>query len=167
MNRNFSIVKLEDLSGEHASFYTIKFEDDDNTLFENFLSENQHNFEEEVIEILDDISIMADKTGCDDGFFKLKEGNISDGVCALYDRDESNLRLYCIKYGRIIVVLGGGGEKPKGMHALQESEKLTEENELVRKISGAITQALIDGVIEWCEEGMNLLCDDSPIVLEF
>ncbi|MBK6979124.1 MAG: hypothetical protein IPH28_20170 [Cytophagaceae bacterium] len=60
---------------------------------------------------------------------------MGDGVCALYDDPDRNLRLYCIRYGKQIVVLGGGGHKPKTIRALQEDEKLKQENYLIRNIS--------------------------------
>lgn len=74
-------------------------------------------------------------------FFKEKEGGPGDGVCALYD-EESKLRLYCIKYGTQLVVVGGGGPKPKTVRAFQEDEKLKEENYLLREISKQITEKI-------------------------
>ena len=58
-----------------------------------------------------------------------------DQVCALYDEDEKKLRLYCIRLGAQILILGGGGHKPSDTRALQETPKLEIENEFVRKIS--------------------------------
>ncbi len=38
----------------------------------------------------------------------------------------SNLRLYCIRLGSAVVILGGGGHKPKTIRTLQDDTKLTE-----------------------------------------
>jgi hypothetical protein len=63
--------------------------------------------------------------------------------------DESNLRLYCIRYGHVTLVLGGGGCKPKNIRALQEDPKLESENYLLRKISGILTEAIKDKELQW------------------
>ena len=47
--------------------------------------------------------------------------------------------MYCIKYGDGIIVLGGGGFKPKSIRSLQENLKLKRENYLLRAISKQIT----------------------------
>jgi hypothetical protein len=52
--------------------------------------------------------------------------------------------LYCIRYGNDIVILGGGGFKPKTIRALQEDKKLEAENYFLRDLSKEITQRLKD-----------------------
>jgi hypothetical protein len=73
----------------------------------------------------------------------------------LYDSPNSNLRLYCIRYGTQIVLLGNGGYKPKTIKSLQEDEKLTEENYLLRKLSKEITQKLKEKDITIINEGKD------------
>ena len=53
-----------------------------------------------------------------------------------------NFRLYCIRYGTSIIILGGGGYKPDTIKALQENEKLTKENYLLRQIAKEINQRI-------------------------
>ena len=158
------IVKV--LPGKLATFYSVKLDGENNTLFEKFIGENKAKYPLELANIGDRIKAMANKTGARDQFFKLNEGKPGDGVCALYDDPGKNLRLYCIKYGSVAVLLGSGGEKLKSIKALQESEKLTEENDLLRAISKAITQALKDDALWWSENGMDLLSDENPIIIE-
>lgn len=158
----FEIVKI--LSGEFANFYTVRFEDEDNNLFENFILENKDNFAKELSEIKTRMQVMARKTGAREQFFKLNEGNPGDGVCALYDNPGKNLRLYCIRYGSVAVILGNGGQKPKTIKALQESEKLTIENKLTRKISKAIDKARKDGLLEWSRDGMEIYIEDGTFI---
>ena len=69
---------------------------------------------------------------------------------------DSKLRLYCIRYGNVAVILGGGGEKPKEMRAWQESDKLTEEASRMIEVSKAIMARLKSGEIEWSRDGMGL-----------
>jgi hypothetical protein len=159
------IVKIR--SGEQASFFTVRIQGEQYTLFEQFIIENKTKYPNELNYISDRIKAMASTTGTREQFFKMDEGNPGDGVCAMYDVPEKNLRLYCIRYGCVSVILGGGGEKPKDMKALQESEKLTEENYLLRRISSGISKAMKDGLIDWSEVGMDLISDElDPIIIE-
>ncbi|MBA3664408.1 MAG: hypothetical protein H0W61_09395 [Bacteroidetes bacterium] len=58
-----------------------------------------------------------------------------DLVCALHDLDESKLRLYCIRFGSIAVIIGGGGTKPEGTKAWQDKDDLKGAAELMIKVS--------------------------------
>lgn len=158
------IVKIR--TGGQASFFTVRIIEDF-TLFEKFIIENKTKYPDELNYISDQIRAMASATGAREQFFKMDEGFPGDGVCALYDLPGKNLRLYCIRYGSVSVILGGGGEKPKGMKALQESVKLTDENYFLRRVSSGITKALKNGLISWSEDGMDLLSDElDPIIIE-
>ncbi len=78
-------------------------------------------------------------------------------VCALYDLPHSNLRLYCVRLGSSIIILGGGGPKSKNIRALQEDPKLTSENYLIRSISNMIHLQTKDREIYWSKNEMELL----------
>jgi hypothetical protein len=41
----------------------------------------------------------------------MNEGKYGDGVSALFDKPKYKLRLYCIRYGTQIIIVGWGGEK--------------------------------------------------------
>ena len=140
---NCEIVKLEEFSGSQASVYSIYIEEEEMTLYDRFVIENKEQFLAEINDINKRL-INIGKIGARENFFKLKEGNPSDGVCALYDNPNSNLRLYCIRYGTSIVLIGGGGYKPKTISALQEDKKLTEENYFLRELSKEIKQRMLN-----------------------
>ncbi|MGQ0826953.1 MAG: hypothetical protein ACT4ON_01030 [Bacteroidota bacterium] len=159
----FEIIKI--LSGEFTNFYTIRFDGEDHNLFEKFIIENKSKFPNELSDINNRIQVMAKTTGAREQYFKLNEGKPGDGVCALYDQPDKHLRLYCVRYGSVAVILGNGGEKPPGMIKLQESPKLTKENELLRKISKAIDKAQKDGLVEWSKDGMEISVDGTFIDL--
>jgi len=55
----------------------------------------------------------------------------------------------------LLVILGGGGYKPKGMAAFQEDEKLLNENYFLRRLSSAIKQRMADGEISFTEDYMD------------
>ena len=88
--------------------------------------------------------------------FKENEGRLGDLVCALYDCPHSNLRLYCVRLGSTIVILGGGGHKPKTIRALQEDTKLTQENNIVRTISKQIGFLTKERELFWSKNEMEL-----------
>jgi len=143
------LIKIKELSGNKASIYSVIIDKDDTTLFEKFINENFDSHLSEIKNIIQRLKIIGTKTGAREHFFKLHEGVTGDGVCALYDDPDKNLRLYCIRYGTLIVVLGGGGPKTKDMRAFQESEKLSDENYLMRAISEKITEKITDKEIRF------------------
>lgn len=138
------LIKIDELSGNKASIYSVIIEEKDVSLFDAFIDENFDLHSSEITNITQRLKTIGTKTGAREQFFKLNEGFPGDGVCALYDDPEKKLRLYCIRYGTMIIILGGGGPKPKNLKALQESKKLTEENYLMRAISRKITEKIKD-----------------------
>lgn len=92
----YKIVKIDNLIGEYASIYSIFDTDEEKTLFEIFVKENNSLFLSELNDIVKRLKVIGTKTGAREHFFKLNEGEPGDGVSALYDNPESNLRLYKI-----------------------------------------------------------------------
>ncbi len=158
----FEIVELDNLSGPEATIYSVIIDDDSETLFDKFLNENKTTFKEELVTIIAILDEIAQRNGARRSYFKENEGKLGDLVCALYDTPLSNLRLYCIRFGTTVIILGGGGYKPKNIRALQEDDKLTKENYLLRQISALIYQKMKEGEIFWENEmelGGNLIID--------
>lgn len=94
---NFEIQAITELTGNGATIYTVILEGKEQTSFESFLNENEADYPEEVEDIVKRLYTIGKETGARDTFFKLDEGKPGDGVCALYDRPDSSLRLYCIR----------------------------------------------------------------------
>ena len=160
----FEIVELEDFSGPQATIYSVKVNDDEDTLFEKFLAENKDRFESEIYDILERIDLIGFEHGARRRYFKENEGGLGDLVCALYDNPNANLRLYCIRMGSAVIILGGGGHKPKTVRALQEDPKLTHENYLLRDISKQLGLKMKEGEIFWINDyelGGNLIIDND------
>lgn len=153
-----SLKRLDKLSGKKATVYSVQF-DDGTDLFDQFLNENSAEYENDVKNILQRIRTISRKTGAQEHFFKTKEGNPGDGVCALYDTPEKQLRLYCIRMGNAVIILGGGGPKSKEIRALQEDPKLKHENYLLRDISKEITDKMRSGKIRFSDDELELLGD--------
>ena len=152
----FEIVKLNQFNGNKCSVYSIFVDDELETMFGHFLNENKNSFKSEIINILERIKTINSVTGARESYFKLHEGNPSDGICALYDIPDSNLRLYCIRYGNSLIILGGGGEKQKSIKALQEVDKLRNENYLLREISAQITKRIKEKAISFSDDGTEI-----------
>lgn len=161
------IVKISRFSGREASIYTIQIADDNGefqeTLLDNFINENKILYLSELKDIFVRLNTIGKHTGARESFFKLKEGKPGDGVCALYDSPDRKLRLYCIRYGTELVVLGGGG--PKKVRALQDDKKLQDENYFLRWISDKITECRNNGDISFTSDYMdfegNLTIDEE------
>lgn len=141
------LVKIPDLSGKEASFYSVIINDELDSLFDQFIKENKNSFLSELKNIIKRLNTIGHKTGAREGFFKLHEGSLGDGVCALYDEPDKMLRLYCIRYAKQLVILGGGG--PKKVKTYQEDEKLLEENQFLQWLSHQIKESMSEGQIEF------------------
>ena len=153
----FTLIKQDTLSGSQAGIYSVKLDEEDETLLERFVRENQIAFADEVTDILLTLKTIGHATGAREKFFKPKEGKPGDGIEALYDPDRSHLRLYCIRNGRVAVIVGGGGVKNKAIRAWQEDARLSAENKLLQLVSKTMTKALLAQDLQWSQDGTDLL----------
>ena len=151
------LKKIEKLSGYKASVYSVYVDDDQETLLEKFIRENLISFKDETKDIIRRLKTMGHKTGAREHYFKLDEGKPADGVCALYDDPDSKLRLYCIRYGTQIIVIGNGGPKSKNIRAFQEDGKLKKENYFLRWLSQQITNRIREGEIYYSDDYMDFI----------
>ena len=153
------LVKIRALSGRGCQIYSIIEDGDGKSLFEHFVEENIELHNEETQDIYNRLRYIGKEGGAREQFFKMDEGSLGDGVCALYDNPDKKLRLYCIRYGSVAVVLGGGGEKT--VRAWQDNAKLSEEATKMIKISELIAKAVKDKDIEFSGNGF---AEDNIII---
>ena len=151
----FELVKLAGFSNDEVSVYTLLNCETGISLFQSFIQENQHEFPDEVKDIAKRI-LSFKEVGARENFFKINEGKPGDGVCALYDDEKSNLRLYCIRYGTVLVVLGSGGHKPKTTRRLQETKKLEDENQIMRNLSAEIEKRRRNGDLSFSKDFLEI-----------
>ena len=144
------------MSGSETTIYSVIVGGDNITLFEYFIKENIIAYKNEVINILNRLETIGKTTGAREIFFKHKEGKPGNGVCALYDVPDSKLRLYSIRYGKPVIILGGGGPKPLIIQAWQNDPKLKLEAEEIIKISALIFQLLSSNDLQWSKDGFHL-----------
>jgi len=143
---------MQAYSGSEAKVYSLIPMGEDDTLFEKFVDAYKVEFKNEVKDIIKTIYQMGHTTGARSSFFKQHEGKYGDFVCALFDVPEKNLRLYCIRFGMVAVILGGGGEKAKGVRAWQDDEKLSKEANQMIEYSKDILQRIDDGDLYWSKD---------------
>lgn len=148
------LVRLSMCSGEMTSTYSI-LEDDKTTRFQKFLIEWHKDYEDKLLSFARTLRSISNSTGATDNFFKLNEGlSNEDLVCALYDEPEKEMRLYCIKFSEKILVIGGGGPKPKHIKRWQDDLKLTKEVTFMMDMSEIIRKKLMLGSLSYSENEM-------------
>ena len=155
MAPEFEIIRLTKFSGNKTTIYAIKPLGEKITLFSKFVNTYEILFKSEIVEIYKRLNVIGKTTGAREQFFILNEGELGDGVCALHD-DDKKLRLYCIRYGMCLIILGGGGYKSKNLRAFQEDEKLKTENYFMREISKMISKRIRNREIMFIEDGKEL-----------
>lgn len=134
------LIKISDFSGDKAHLYSVIVDDDEVSLFEQFVAENIETHRKEVMDILMRLQAMSSDYGARENYFKLNEGKPGDGVAAVYDLPSKNLRLYCIRYGSEAVILGNGGLKKKSIRAYQEDTSLGKKADCMIDISRLICE---------------------------
>jgi hypothetical protein len=155
MKFDFQIVKIPQLSGSRATFYTAYLPDEGTTLFDQFLTENRSTHLAELQKVLDEIKAMATRTGARIDFFKKYEGvKIGEGVYALFSK---KLRLYCFRIDNCVVILGGGGWKE--VAKWQDDPKLTDEVSRIRFIASQIDNRIRERDIRRSNDDMHLIGD--------
>lgn len=119
---NFDIVEIKELSGKGAHIYTIRIQGASRTLLDEFFEENR-DYADELRHIANRLNVMGHDTGCRWDFFKHYEGKPGDGVSALAVK-KGRLRLYCMYFNDVMVILGSGGYKSSNTRSYQETPAL-------------------------------------------
>ena len=105
---------LRTFSENKASVYSIATEEIEGTLFDRFLVAYKSLYLENVLDILGRLRSIGE-VGAKEHYFKMDEGlHTDDLVCALFDLPDKNLRLYCIRLYKHIVIVGMEGLKMCG-----------------------------------------------------
>ena len=139
----FRVVEIEELSGPACKIYSIAYDGNgDDTLFDEFLDRLDEEYPNEVDEIWAKLLFMGKEGGARIQFFRENEGEPGDGVVALLKESGYPLRLYAIKYGTILLILGSGGYKDPKISAWQEDEILTKHAQEMIRISAKITERI-------------------------
>lgn len=155
----FELKEISHLSGSCCRIYSVVEDGDEFSLFERFMLDNYDSHSQELKSINRRLQFMGRSGGARSHFFKDKEGVPGDGVSALYDDPDRKLRLYCIRYGDIAIILGGGGAKRT--RAWQDDPKLKSQAEKMIKISKIVTEAIKERDTKLTESGFTELNFES------
>ncbi len=150
----YELVEIEELSGSKATIYSVLLDGDDLTLFDHFVEEYGISHKAAIKDLIARLQVIGSMTGAREQFFKHFEGRPGDGVCALCDSDNRELRLFCVRYGNVAIILGGGGVKD--VRAWQDDPKLSKEAHRMIEVSDEILAKLQSGAIWWSADGTQL-----------
>ena len=120
-------------------------------------------YPEEVDELWARLVFMGREGGARLRFFRENEGKPGDGVVALLKDVGYSLRLYAIRYGTVLLILGSGGYKSAETAAWQDDEILRKHASEMIRISALITERIKDKEITICPDGSltgNLYFED-------
>jgi hypothetical protein len=151
---NYEIVPLDEFSGFKATIYSILPKGTELTLFDNFVEEFSIEFKDEILSIAYLLEDMGHKYGVRENFVKLNEGKPGDGIVAIYDNPDKNLRIYGIRFGLGIIILGTGGQKKT--KTWQQDEKLENAMTTLMKISNSINERIQNKEIIFSADGTYL-----------
>lgn len=153
------LKKVERLTGVACTIYSIYVEEWEETLFDRFLRENRSSFKNELKDIVSRLQTIGHEEGYREAYFKVEEGSPWDGVCALYDTPSKRLRLYCIQFGKEILIVGGGGEKSEETRALEEDPTLNYYHTLMQSASAELYQKIRERELRFSTGGDYFLGD--------
>ncbi|MBS1552100.1 MAG: hypothetical protein JST15_08545 [Bacteroidetes bacterium] len=103
---------------DKSSFYSIKLLSKSKSEAEEFFEKFEDIEKRKIDTLFSNIENMAHRRGVIESLFK-EESKIDDNIFCLKSED---LRLYCLKYSKVAVILGGGDYKH--VKKYQESEEL-------------------------------------------
>lgn len=137
MNFGFEIVEVK--LGSSASVYTILIDGQSTTELDSFLEKVERYIREiedpekgEALKeafdfIVRRLNMTIPSKGARSHYFDY-DGRADDAVEKI---KQSLLRLYCLRYGKLLIILGNGGIKPVSVRKTQDKEDL---DEAVRKL---------------------------------
>jgi len=143
--KRFEIVEL--LKGEKAGFYSVKFNGEDKSEAEKFFEKLESEDEEKLENLYSKIEYQADVRGCLDSLLFYERDN------TIYKFKEGDWRLYCIRFGKVAVILGGGDIKD--VQKTQDSEVLEKHVKVLQDINRVVNDRIKENDITITENGLE------------
>lgn len=143
--KGFEIVDF--LIGEKAGFFSLKFEGEEKSEAEKFFEILFNEDEEKAENLYSKIEYQAEVRGCLDSLFFYERDE------SIYKLKEGDWRLYCIRFGKVAVIMGGGDFKdvPK----TQDSEILEKHVNTLQIINKIINKRIKDKDLNITENGIE------------
>jgi hypothetical protein len=147
---NFSIVPL--YNGIKAKIYTIQVEGAELSEYKQFVFENMY-VRKEAVRVLDTtLKNMAHRRGFIDEFF-IRESPQDFNVFKITETDD--LRLYCIRYSGIAIIVGSGGIKLPHKYKLKENPHLQSKVDYLIEVEKKIQEKLATKEIRITDNGFE------------
>lgn len=103
------LVPIPELSGPRMGYFTL-VDQHDVRYFDDFVEWAEIEHPKELEKMISELMYMAEK-GYRQSYFEMEEGSPDDAVIAMHALPKQKLRLYCLQFGRNILILGDGGHK--------------------------------------------------------
>jgi hypothetical protein len=152
----FEIVEV--ILGERCSIYTIRKEGESETELDKFLGSEEVGEHSEALQfIANRISNIIPDKGAQQRFFEY-ESNATNAVMKL---KHSQLRCYCLRFGKLMVIMGNGGVKPTGIRRTQEKEGLQHAVDTLIYVEQRITEAQREGKFSFYNDNGSITEDSK------
>ncbi|GAA4026884.1 hypothetical protein GCM10022386_07800 [Flavobacterium cheonhonense] len=145
---------------DKVSYYSVVVENDEHSLFEDFIAQHKHTNKEKLYHIVKWLEVIGKKYGAQTNLFR-PEGKNAD-TSALPPAENRNpsyiengkkkanaLRLYCLRANSNVVFLFNGDIKTT--QKAQDCPNVSKHFKLANQISKALNQAFIEKDILWNE----------------
>lgn len=149
----FTIIHIDDFSGEKANIYTLKYEDKYNSELQSFFYKFSDSHNEIINDIIERLSNISTRNGIQETFFK-QEYSGSHNIYRIANTGRE-IRLYCIKFSHIILLFGSGGIKKYKTKKNLENPHLQKEIDKLVKTEEAINKRLDSGELKITEHGFE------------
>ena len=149
----FTIIHIEPLSGEKAHIYSLKYEGKDVTELQGFTYKFYDSHFEVIAKTIQRIQTISKRDGIQDSFFK-RESPGSHNVFRL-SNTKKNIRLYCIKFSRIMLLFGTGTIKKEGTIKNVENPAIEKIIDDLMKIEDSINKRLDSGDLKITPNGFE------------
>jgi hypothetical protein len=146
------IIRLDEFSGEAASFYSVNYNGSKDSLFDEFRDKyfNIRKYRKNMGTTILQISQLGSSFGAVDRFFEPNDPFPADRVCYLHLRNWPKIRLFCIRFSKNLVVIGSGG-------LIDQTSTVNREKNKMSHISELITIKMHHGDLRITHDGKNFM----------
>lgn len=107
----YDIVSVKEYDGPKCKVYTLQRQGSEVTMFGEFIKEMQTKYPQKLMVINNKLETIVKETGAEDIFFNDEYGTMQTQLSALPGPE---IRLFCIRIDRTLIIIGDGGIKGKG-----------------------------------------------------
>lgn len=165
MNTFANILHVE--SYRKVNYYTVKFEDKDESEFQNFITkhEDEENVSDEFADIISWLEKLGDDIGADIRYFRHeKQADALPPPAKFVEIDYTeNLRLYCMRISDSIIILFNGAIKTE--NKAQDCPNVKGYFNMANKLVSKIDQLIINGEISIDSDDFTLIIEEGTEII--